>query len=76
MVADSELAKQFKRHNIERMRDGLSPIPQQTEHVGKRISFELHHLHEIGKGGEVYNIDNIRVLTPRQHIKQHSKGGK
>ena len=76
VVADSELAKQFKCHNIERMRDGLSPIPQQTEHVGKRISFELHHLHEIGKGGEVYNIDNIRVLTPRQHIKQHSKGGK
>lgn len=76
VAVDSELAKQFRLHNIERMRDGLSPIPQQSEHVGKRISFELHHLHEIGKGGEVYDIANIRVLTPRQHIKQHSKRGK
>ncbi|WP_406915245.1 hypothetical protein [Enterobacter quasiroggenkampii] len=24
-------------------------------------------------GGEVYNIDNLRVLTPKRHVEIHKK---
>ncbi|WP_408642341.1 hypothetical protein [Salinivibrio proteolyticus] len=29
--------------------------------AGKRNSFELHHVNEIQYGGEVYDVDNLRV---------------
>lgn len=67
-----ELMEQFSKNNISRMKKGLSPRTITTEHAGKRRSFELHHVELISEGGDVYNVDNIRVATPRNHINIHS----
>ena len=42
--------------------------------VGGRTKFEIHHIKPIGEGGEVYNVDNMGVATPKRHIKIHSTG--
>ncbi|KHS78603.1 type VI secretion system PAAR protein [Pectobacterium brasiliense] len=67
-----ELMVQFGRNNISRMKKGLSPRTITTEQAGKRRSFELHHVELVSEGGDVYNVDNIRVTTPKNHINIHS----
>lgn len=54
---------------------GKAPKARKLDAAGKRTSFEIHHVNEISKGGDVYNIDNLRVMTPKRHVDIH-KGGK
>jgi len=68
---DPELANQFTEQNINRMREGNAPKARQRDIVGKRASFELHHVEWVSKGGEVYDVDNLRVNTPKNHIDNH-----
>lgn len=68
---DSVLARQFIPANIKRMKDGKAPRARFKDTVGGRRSFELHHLKEIQHGGDVYNVDNMRVNTPKNHINIH-----
>lgn len=68
---DPELANQFTEQNINRMREGSAPKARQRDIVGKRASFELHHVEWVSKGGEVYDVDNLRVNTPKNHIDNH-----
>lgn len=37
---------------------------------------EIHHKIHISKGGAVYDVDNLIVVTPKRHIKIHSGGRK
>ncbi|MFB2764009.1 hypothetical protein [Marinobacter shengliensis] len=39
-----------------------------------REKYEIHHLEEIQNGGAVYDLDNMTITTPRNHIRIHSKG--
>ncbi|WP_341352873.1 hypothetical protein [Marinobacter halodurans] len=39
--------------------------------MGKRNSYEIHHLDEVRNGGKVYDIDNLRVNTPKNHLEIH-----
>jgi len=40
------------------------------------MKYELHHVEQIGLGGDVYDLDNIRIVTPKRHIEIHTnKGG-
>ncbi|WP_255251474.1 S-type pyocin domain-containing protein [Pseudomonas indica] len=71
---DSELSSQFSNVNRRRMRGGSSPFVIPEEAVGGRISFELHHVDPVAQGGPVYDLDNLRVNTPRNHIELHRKG--
>ncbi|WP_416413797.1 hypothetical protein [Pantoea sp. App145] len=41
------------------------------ENAGKRVTHDLHHVELISEGGEVYNVDNIRVVTPKYHVEIH-----
>lgn len=68
---DPELSKQFKKANIEEMKAGRSPSALADDHAGKRMKFEMHHKHWIVNGGEVYGMDNLVILGPRQHIEIH-----
>ena len=72
VAADSILASQFHKVNVERMRSGISPRVRVGDQAGSRVSYELHHVQLISLGGEVYDIDNIRVVTPKRHINIHS----
>ncbi|WP_431081384.1 S-type pyocin domain-containing protein [Pseudomonas thivervalensis] len=74
VAADVELGQQFTGINLDRMRNGQSPYSIRKNQVGGRKVFELHHEIEVSKGGDVYNVDNIRVLTPKRHIQHHREG--
>lgn len=72
VAADPELSSQFSAANRRVMRGGSSPFVQDTEAVGGRKVHELHHVDRIADGGAVYDVDNLRVNTPKNHIKNHS----
>lgn len=68
---DAELSKQFSQQNLSRMRNGNAPITRKADAYGLQRSFILHHVSPIGEGGAVYDIDNLRVVTPIAHQKIH-----
>ena len=70
---EPELIKQFSSRNQAIMKDGYSPYAPRNAQVGGREKFEIHHVHPIGEGGDVYNIDNMAITTPKAHITIHSK---
>lgn len=73
VAMDPELAKQFNPSNLERIKNGHAPKAMKVDHTGKRRSFELHHIEWISKGGALYDIDNMRINTPSNHIDIHRK---
>ncbi|MBB3238641.1 hypothetical protein FHW68_000113 [Pseudomonas sp. Tn43] len=73
VAADVELSQQFSKSNLDRMRDGSAPFSVLVDQVGGRKAFELHHQVEISKGGDVYGLDNISVMTPKRHIHLHKE---
>nr|WP_225927272.1 S-type pyocin domain-containing protein [Pseudomonas ekonensis] len=70
-VSESAAAGQFIEQSVGRMRKGKAPRVRNAESVGGRRSYELHHLEKISEGGDVYDVDNLRVNTPRNHIDIH-----
>ena len=72
---DPELSKQFIPANVTRAATGRAPRARFADTVGKRRSFEIHHITPISQGGEVYNVDNMGVMTPKRHIDTHSSRG-
>lgn len=68
---DPELLKQFKKNNQKLIEKGNAPYPIPEEQVGGRETFELHHVKPIIEGGSVYDMDNLRVITPKRHINIH-----
>jgi hypothetical protein len=72
---DPFLIAQFTLFNKFDIQNGLSPSAPPSEQVGRRAKFEIHHVTLISEGGSVYDIDNLRLLTPKQHIETHSKKG-
>ncbi len=66
-----ELLGQFSSQNQDRIRLGKAPKTRSRDKIGKRNSFELHHVDEVQHGGKVYDLDNIRINTPKNHINIH-----
>ncbi|KPW44358.1 MULTISPECIES: S-type pyocin domain-containing protein [Pseudomonas syringae group] len=73
-VASTELVEQFTDNNVDRMREGKAPKARYRDRAGKRGSFELHHADEVAKGGKVYDVDNLNVVTPKHHLDIHRNG--
>ncbi|MDR5617893.1 HNH endonuclease signature motif containing protein [Arsenophonus sp.] len=72
---DAQLSKQFNSRNQAFLKRGYSPFAKNKEKVGGREKYEIHHIKPIKDGGDVYNLDNLSVLTPKKHISIHSKKG-
>lgn len=71
VASDPGLMSQFKKANLSRMANGRASLAPTSSHVGKRRGFELHHRQAIANGGAVYDIDNIKILTPKKHVETH-----
>lgn len=72
--SDEALRSQFNTLNIRRMQEnGFAPRAPEREAQGRNLSFHLHHVVPINQGGQVYDIDNLRVVTPKEHTEIHSK---
>lgn len=70
---DEELLAQFGSRNQKTIKAGRAPFARIGDQAGKRNRFEIHHVEEIRNGGSVYDISNMRVLTPSRHIAIHRK---
>jgi hypothetical protein len=66
---DPYLRKDWTRGNIKRMRQGMAPIAPRAEQTGGGANkvYQLDHSHDLQHGGEVYDLDNIRIVSPRFH---------
>lgn len=69
-----DLSRQFKRGNSSNIKVGKAPAPRVSEQVGGKIKYDIHHIKPIIEGGEVYNVDNIEIVTPKRHIDIHRGG--
>lgn len=67
------LLGQFCSDNQRKIAEGKAPIAIETEHVGERMRFEIHHVVYIKNGGDVYNVDNLAVMTPKLHVQTHKE---
>lgn len=66
---NEHLSSQFSPVNIQRMKSGRAPFVIQGQQLGKRAVYELDHVEPIGKGGNVYDINNIFVRSPLNHVR-------
>jgi len=41
--------------------------------IGSCVKLEIHHKHWISNGGAVYDLDNLTIMTPKDHIQTHRK---
>ena len=74
VAAEPALSAQFNENNLTRMRDrGYAPKTPSAQQHKSQISFILHHVQPIAADGGVYDMDNIRIVTPAAHQKIHSK---
>ncbi|WP_144922925.1 MULTISPECIES: S-type pyocin domain-containing protein [unclassified Pseudomonas] len=70
-AGDPILSQHFDRYNLGRMKRGLAAIVNKNERIGRRYTYELHHIKYISHGGEIYDLDNINLMTPKRHIEIH-----
>jgi hypothetical protein len=75
VTKDPVLSQQFIAPNRARMSIGKAAKTRKTDAVGKRSIFEIHHVHEVAKGGDIYNVENMLILTPKRHLDIHKGGG-
>ncbi|EJL01960.1 S-type pyocin family protein [Pseudomonas fluorescens Q2-87] len=71
VAGDPILSQQFNLRNRVRMEKGRSAYVRKAEKIGARTRYELHHKHFISLNGQVYDIDNITLITPKRHIEIH-----
>jgi hypothetical protein len=70
MVANDPVLRQgWTLRNLQRMENGLAPFVAPSERVGggSNAVYQLNHKQAIKNAGEVYNLDNIEVVSPRLH---------
>ncbi len=74
---DPDLIAQFGQKNQDRVKKGLAPRALRKGHWKKLRSYTVHHVEEIQYDGAVYDLDNLRIVTPRLHWGEiHNKTGK
>lgn len=72
VVRTPELASQFSSQNRALMAKGQPPKAPQSEHSPWGDMYHLHHVKRISDNGDVYNADNIRIVTPKRHYEIHN----
>lgn len=71
IALNNELSEKLDNFSLSIMQKGLAPIVPKNERVGGRIKYEIHHVLEISKGGGVYDLNNMIILSPQHHIDIH-----
>ncbi|PTT33399.1 S-type pyocin domain-containing protein [Pseudomonas sp. HMWF021] len=68
---EERLAELFNAASLSEMKKGKAPIVRESDFVGARVKYELHHKLGLAEGGDLYNADNISIVTPKAHIEIH-----
>ncbi|MBD2080440.1 hypothetical protein [Leptolyngbya sp. FACHB-17] len=68
VAQDSKLSQGWEDpENLKRMKEGKAPYAPRNGRTGKEISYQLDHSDDLQYGGGVYDMDSIRIVTPRFH---------
>ncbi len=70
-----ELAREFSAPNRALMNRGLAPKAPPDQQVPGSANFRLVHVKHPSDGGAVYNVDNIRVISPLRRFQMLHYGG-
>ncbi|MHB1059895.1 MAG: CHC2 zinc finger domain-containing protein [Rhodanobacter sp.] len=69
-----DLASGFSRQNISQMQNGFAPFAP-SEYLNESgafgQSFNIHHFEPISEGGLVYDLSNLRIVSPKIHYGIH-----
>jgi hypothetical protein len=68
---DGKLADFFNATSLNEMKKGKAPIVRMSDSAGARVKYELHHKVGLAEGGDLYNADNINIVTPKAHVEIH-----
>ncbi|UVL47780.1 S-type pyocin domain-containing protein [Pseudomonas moraviensis] len=68
---DEKLADLFNATSLNEMKKGKAPIVRVSDSAGARVKYELHHKIGLAEGGDLYNADNINIVTPKAHVEIH-----
>ncbi|QVX17960.1 HNH endonuclease [Pseudomonas congelans] len=68
---DPELSRQLGELNLQELSNKRAPRAPLADRVGKRVKYEIHHKHRVSEGGSVYDLDNLIIMTPKDHIQTH-----
>lgn len=68
---DGKLADLFNATRLNEMKKGKAPIVRFSDTTGARVKYELHHKVGLAEGGDLYNADNINIVTPKAHVEIH-----
>lgn len=68
---DEKLADSFNETSLNEMKKGKAPIVRMNDSAGARVKYELHHKVGLAEGGDLYNADNINIVTPKAHVEIH-----
>ncbi|WP_460137863.1 S-type pyocin domain-containing protein [Pseudomonas sp. S2_A10] len=68
---DEKLAGLFNETSLNEMKKGKAPIVRMNDSAGARVKYELHHKVGLAEGGDLYNADNINIVTPKAHVEIH-----
>ena len=70
VAQDEALAKEFNAASRRDLQRGLAPQAPETASVGRREKFELDHIVPLKRGGSVYDLDNIQIMSPKNHVEK------
>ncbi|PYB81919.1 pyocin [Pseudomonas sp. LB-090624] len=66
-----EFSSQFNDANRSLIAKGRAPKARDKDHHKGHATFILHHVIPISENGAVYDVDNLRVVTPAAHHDIH-----
>jgi hypothetical protein len=75
VAADSELSAGFGRASRAQMTEGNAPFAPrayQTNASDGGMRFNLHHMETVASGGPVYDLSNLRIVSPKVHYGLHN----
>lgn len=68
VAQDSNLSAQFGPNSLREMQAGRAPFALGSSRVGGRVKYEIDHMVDIQQGGGVYDMNNLIIRTPVNHI--------
>ncbi|MEM9989943.1 MAG: hypothetical protein AAF723_10535, partial [Pseudomonadota bacterium] len=64
-----KLMQGFDPGSASLVKRGFAPYTTNRQKLGARKRYEIDHVHELQDGGNVYDMNNLVIRTPLNHVK-------